>query len=450
MKKIHLYIGLLCLNCLLSCTNFLDEKSDKSLSIPKTLDDLQALLDGYSNMNLAYSWAGEEASDDYFLSTKNWKGIVNQDTRNNYLWRDEAKLNAAWIAPYKVVFICNTVLEEIDLVDRKNREQDYQRIKGTALFFRAFALYEVASLFAPVYSSKNLKKLGIPVRLSTTIEEDTPRATVEETYRQIVDDLNAATEDLLVSTAYKNRPTKQAAYSLLARIYLAMSDYPNALDASNQALSYSMELLDYNTVNSNLTVPFTPSNAEVIWLASTNSVSALLAPARCRIDTLLYASYASNDLRKNTFFIKNSDGYYTFKGTYDSRVTGYLFKGLTMDELYLIKAECEVRGGNIQEGLTKLSELLSYRYKTGSYQIDLKLNQEDALELVLDERRKELLFRGLRWTDLRRLNLDDSSARTLVRKIDQQEYTLRPDDFRYVFLIPTYVMITAKFEQNPR
>lgn len=450
MKKIHLYIGLLCLNCLLSCTKFLDEKSDKSLSIPKTLDDLQALLDGYSNMNLAYSWAGEEASDDYFLSTKNWQGIVNQDTRNNYIWRDEAKLNAAWIAPYKVVFICNTVLEEIDLVDRKNREQDYHRIKGTALFFRAFALYEVASLFAPVYSSKNLKKLGIPVRLSTTIEEDTPRATVEETYRQIVDDLNAATEVLLVSTAYKNRPTKQAAYSLLARIYLAMSEYPNALDASNRALSYGMELLDYNTVNSNLAVPFTPSNAEIIWFASTNSVSALLAPARCRIDTLLYASYASNDLRKNIFFTKNSDGYYTFKGTYDSRVTGYLFKGLTMDELYLIKAECEVRGGNIQEGLTNLSDLLSYRYKSGTYQIDLKLNQEDALELVLEERRKELLFRGLRWTDLRRFNLDDSSAKILMRKIDHQEYTLRPDDLRYVFLIPTYVMLTAKFEQNPR
>lgn len=450
MKKIVLYIGLLCLNCLLSCAKFLDEKSDKSLSIPKTLDDLQALLDAYSTMNLAYSWAGEEASDNYFLSTKNWQGIADQDTRNNYIWNDQAMLNPAWISPYKVVFICNTVLEEIDLVNRKNREQDYQRVKGTGLFIRAFALYEVASLFAPAYSKQNVKKLGIPVRLSTTIDEDTPRATVEETYRQIVEDLKEAAEFLPLNTAYKNRPTKQAAYGLLARIFLSMSDYPNALDASNKALAYGGELLDYNTVNLDLAAPFTVSNEEVIWLASTNSASPLLAPARCRIDTLLFKSYTDDDLRKSAFFTKNADGYYTFKGAYDSRVNGFVFKGIAVDEIYLIKAECEVRSGNSREGLKSLSVLLNNRYKTGTYQMDFTLSQENALALVLTERRKELLFRGLRWTDLKRFNLDTSSAIILVRKIDQQEYKLNHNDLRYVFLIPAYVMAAAKFEQNPR
>ena len=82
--------------------------------------------------------------------------------------------------------------------------------------------------------------------------------------------------------------------------------------------------------------------------------------------------------------------------------------------------------------------------------MDLAFNQEEALALVLTERRKELLFRGLRWTDLKRYNLESSSAETLVRKIDQQEYKLDPNDLRYVFLIPSYVMTAAKFEQNPR
>jgi len=450
MKKIMFYIGLLCLNGLLSCSKFLDEKSDKSLSIPKSLDDLQALLDGYSTINQAYSWAGEEASDDYFISTKNWQGIANQDTRNNYIWNDAALLNAAWISPYKVVFVCNTVLEEIDLVDRKNREQEYERVKGTGLFIRAFALYEVVSLFAPVYSLENVKKLGIPVRLSTTIDEDTPRSTVEDTYRQIVGDLKEAATLLPQNTAYKNRPTKQAAYGLLARIYLAMADYPNALDASNKALAYGKELLDYNTVNAGSAAPFTIANEEVIWLASTNSASPLLAPARCRVDTLLFAHYTDDDLRKKAFFTKNADGYYTFKGAYDSRINGFVFKGVALDEIYLIKAECEVRSGNAREGLKSLSVLLDKRYKSSSYPMDFTIGQEEALAFVLKERRKELLFRGLRWTDLKRFNLDPSSAITLVRKIDQQEYTLKPDDPRYVFLIPSYVMAAANFEQNPR
>lgn len=452
MKKIFLYICLLCtsVSCLVSCTKFLDEKSDKSLSLPKSLTDLQALLDAYGDMNEVYSYAGEEASDDYFLSTKNWQGIANQDTRNNYIWNDDAKLNSAWIAPYKVIFVCNTVLEEVEEVNSKNQEQDYQRIKGTALFFRAFAHYEVASLFAPVYAPDNIDKLGIPVRLATAVEDDTPRSTVGHTYGQIIVDLKTAIDLLPVSTAYKNRPTKRTAYSLLARIYLAMSDYANALDASNQALSFGKELLDYNAVDLNLAAPFSLQNEEIIWLAGSNSVSPLLAPARCRIDTVLYASYTANDLRKKAFFTKNLDGYYTFKGTYDSRVQGYLFKGLAVNELYLIKAECEIRTGNTVEGLKTLAILLRHRYETGLYPVDSGLSRDKALQFVLDERRKELPFRGLRWSDLKRLNLVESSAKTLVRKLDQQVYQLSPNDLRYVFLIPNNVIMIAGFPQNPR
>ena len=451
MKKIHLYFGLLCLSlsCILSCTKFLDEKSDKALSLPKSLTDLQALLDAYGTMNEVYSYAGEEASDDYFLSTKNWQGIANQDTRNNYIWNDAAKLNASWSLPYKVVFVCNTVLEEIELLDRKNRGQDYQRIKGGALFFRAFALYEVASLFAPVYSAVNAEKLGIPVRLATAVEENTSRATVKQTYDQIIADLKTAAELLPITTAYKNRPTKRAAFSLLARIYLAMSDYAGALDASNKALSYGDDLLDYNTVDVDAGAPFDLSNQEIIWLAGSYAVSPLLTPSRYGVDTALYVSYAANDLRKRAFFTKKSDNYYSFKGTYESRKQGYLFRGLAVDELYLIKAECDIRMGNRVAGLNSLAILLRNRYEPGTYQIDLGLSQDKALHLVLSERRKELLFRGIRWTDLKRLNLVESSAKTLVRKLDQ-EYHLASNDPRYVFLIPEMVISIAGFPQNPR
>ncbi|WP_159729474.1 RagB/SusD family nutrient uptake outer membrane protein [Sphingobacterium sp. 18053] len=453
MKKIHLYFGLALywsLLCMVSCTKFLDEKSNKALSVPKTINDLQALLDAYGTINSVYSSTGEEASDNYFLSAKNWQGIANQDTRNRYIWQEQGKLNADWISPYKVVFICNTVLEELEVLGKEKSEQDYQRIKGSGLFFRSFALYELASLFAPVYAAENIEKLSIPIRLSTTIEEDTPRGTVGQTYEQILSDLETAAELLPEHTAYINRPTKRTAYALLARIYLAMSDYANALKASTQALSYGKELVDYNSINLTAAAPFNTTNAEIIWMAGGNTVSALLAPARSRVDSILYSSYADNDLRKKAFFTKNADSYYTFKGTYDGRVQGFLFKGLTVDELYLIQAETQVRVGEVQEGLKSLAVLLSNRYVKGTYQPDLTMEHEQALKLVLEERRKELLFRGLRWTDLRRFNLEKETAMTLQRKLDQEVYRLAPDDLTYVFLIPDNVIAIAGFPQNPR
>ena len=64
MKKIHQYFGLaLCwsLLCMVSCTKFLDEKSNKALSVPKTMTDLQSLLDAFGTINRGYSSTGEEA-----------------------------------------------------------------------------------------------------------------------------------------------------------------------------------------------------------------------------------------------------------------------------------------------------------------------------------------------------------------------------------------------------
>ncbi|WP_186774472.1 RagB/SusD family nutrient uptake outer membrane protein [Chitinophaga pinensis] len=65
-----------------------------------------------------------------------------------------------------------------------------------------------------------------------------------------------------------------------------------------------------------------------------------------------------------------------------------------------------------------LNTLLRSRWVTGTYADMTATDGADALLKVLRERRKELIFRGRRWTDLRRLNKDPRFAKTIVRKIN--------------------------------
>ncbi len=91
------------------------------------------------------------------------------------------------------------------------------------------------------------------------------------------------------------------------------------------------------------------------------------------------------------------------------------------------------------------------RWKTGTFVPFTANTQEEALQIILQERRKLLLGRNLRWTDLCRLNLDLRFAVTLTRNVKGQQYTLPPNDPRYTMYIPNAeVLVNQLVEQNQR
>jgi len=100
--------------------------------------------------------------------------------------------------------------------------------------------------------------------------------------------------------------------------------------------------------------------------------------------------------------------------------------------------------------MSDLNTLLRKRWKTGTYTDMTATDANDALAKVLTERRKELLFRSLRWTDLRRLNKESRFAVTLKRTLNGQDYTLAPNDLRDGLLIPQEVLNREPMPQNPR
>lgn len=130
-----------------------------------------------------------------------------------------------------------------------------------------------------------------------------------------------------------------------------------------------------------------------------------------------------------------------------------MFVGITTSELYLIKAECYARNQMVEEAKEVIKTLLDKRYKQ-AFVMPTIYDSESILKFVLQERRKEMVFRGVRWSDLRRLNRDDRFAKTLHRSVvkgtDTLWYSLPPNDVRYTYLIPQEIIQFTGMIQNKR
>jgi tetratricopeptide (TPR) repeat protein len=228
--------------------SWLDEKQNKSDVVPATLKDFQAILDNHSTMNDVYPALGLIGGDNFYLSDARINSATTAE-RNAYLWAKDifnGGTSLDWNSAYKVVEYANIVLDGLPNAAVSN-QSDFNNIQGSALFFRAFAFYTLSQSFCKPYSASTASSdIGIPIRLSSNVNEPSVRATVQQTYDQMINDLKKAATLLPVTPVYVYRPSKTAANALLAKIYLSMEDYANALSSANLALADNPSLLDYN------------------------------------------------------------------------------------------------------------------------------------------------------------------------------------------------------------
>ena len=458
MKKIWINILILTIPVILgSCKKYLDEKPSQSLYTPSNFEDLQALLDksGASNTGPYGTSLCELVADDYYVSYDVWESS-EFDQRQNYVWAAEAYDINNWSEPYtRVIYNCNVVLDELTRTKKMaNNVVLEQNIEGSALLFRALAFYQLAQVYCRPYSSTASSDLGIVLRLTADVEGKSTRASVSETYTKILEDLKRAFDLLPKESTYVTRPTKAAALALLARVYLSMRDYENALKYAELTLEMRNDLMDFNNLvlTNSPVLPAYNANPEIVLLTSLN-YSFLTLNFFAKIDSTLYQSYRSDDLRKKVYFSENSGtdaGTYNFSGSYYQQGgLSFVFIGPSSAEMYLIKAECLARRNNVAEAMLTLNTLLKKRYNKNTF-IDLSAtNATEAKNIILSERRKELIFRGQRWSDLRRLNLEGANI-SLKRVLNGITYTLPANDSRWVMLIPNEEIDRSGIQQNPR
>lgn len=457
MKTLSLFCTVTLHTLLLtSCTSFLDEVPDRSKAVLTTVSQYEQLLN-YDGLYTSDPAVPEFGTDIFGIIYATWDGFPPR-IRAAYTWQPDyyegnysVAMTADWSYPYNTIYYANVVLDGLADIDPATDPLAYNEVKGHALFLRAYQHYWLSQVYGQPYRPSSAgTDLGIPLKLSSTIEQTVSRATVAQTFARIIADCEEAL--VLLPKDYQavndRRAAKATVHAFLSRVYLIMQDYPRSLEHANACLERYGALLDYNRLAPSY--QFAPvGNPQIIYYSSQAGSIALFMHASTLVDPVFYGSYAERDLRKRVLFRWNADNGTAYFNTLYTGTTD-AFSGLSTPEVYLNRAECLARSGQHGLALADINHLLAHRYETGHF-TPMTLDQvPDMLAFVLEERKKELVAMGTRWADLRRLNQDPHTAVTIRRTWDEAEHVLLPNDPRYTYPIPEPEVILNKFIQNPR
>lgn len=450
-----------------SCQDFLD-KTPKGTLIPKTVNDFGMMLDNYSyDNNIAFGQClTMMMSDDFTIPDDKAYKFASWGI-NGYIWADYLVSSSddedSYNNFYHVIYICNYILNNLaDAPDGTGFTRSY--VEGAARFHRAFAYFCLVNLYAKHYDKSTAETdLGVPLVLEADPNTSIGRASIQQVYDQIFTDLDKA-KDLLTEgePEYPFRPNQTAVYALLARAYLYQGEYKLCLKAAQTARKQCNEPSDYNQyeledVNPDFGIWGFPNNrweeADIICYKGVGYGSNEEEDYNLS-DDLIALFDKDIDLRWKLFVTT----YPMFSGDEPEgdtpRTVAFLFpnnRGLNIGELYLTEAEACVRENEIDNALHLLNELARKRHIAGTYVSETERDPVKLLKLILDERRRECIQKGIRWFDLKRLNKDPRFAKTIKHTLYGEIYTLAPDDNHYVLPIPLNVIgHNPLIEQNPR
>lgn len=444
MKKLIYITALIICIALASCKKFLDERPQSSLRIPSTVSDFQSLLDNFSVMNYQDLASAEMVAGDFYLTDADWASRTEQE-RRLYLWETTNVMSVTsndWINMYNMVYRANTVIEGTAELHAVNNTA-WDNVLGQAYYYRAKSFLQLLGSYALAYDEGE-DNPGIPLRLDTDFNKRSVRSSVVQGYQQVVADLKKSLALLPNTPLHVMRPGRPAGHALLARTYLMMREYEAAGLHADSCLQLKSDLIDYNTLNLSVTNPFVMFHPETIHYTRFQN-PASMSNVRAKINLEIINSYADGDLRKPVLY-RLSAGAYAQRGSYSGETIP--FSGLATDEVYLIRAESHARAGRLQTALDDVNKLLKMRWdKNKAFVPYAAGTKEMALAIVLSERRKELTLRGLRWTDIKRLNKEGKGI-TLTRTIEGKTYTLPANSARFANPIPENIIDISGMEQN--
>ena len=475
-RNILSYITVVCCILLAGChKTFLEEKPLRNLQVPQSIADFQAIMDvDFGPADYSAHTLANNGADEYVITEKKWAALGNESQylRQIYVWSQKIDMLPYesiedWNRSYMYIFYANQALYGLASLKPQPQEQDaWNNVKGSALFFRAYRYYHLAQQYAFPYVKAADNPNGLPLRLEPDVTLSVSRSSVHATYKRILDDALASIDLLPAETKRTNhiRPGKAAALALVAKLYLLMEEYEKAAEYANQCLQLRPQLIDFNTLDAGnpanrydyaFTADYGATNPEILYYSiGDNGWSTSLFASFgdwSAFNPALLNLYPSGDLRSQVYFRPYFDmdnlRYLVFKGSY---ATYSIFTGMATDEIYLLRAECNARLNKADKALDDLNLLLKSRIAAPVFTPVTESDPEKLLRIIFRERRKELVFRGLRWEDLRRLNKEPRFAETLVREIGGQRYELPPNDPRYTWPIPVSEIDAAFLPQNPR
>ncbi len=437
-----------------ACRKFVEIPAENVRELKYTKDYVALLNNSSQLIEKAYYYP-VWASDEVWTDDIRWQNAQNIVIGNAYSWAPKlygfTEEDRDWMNMYKTMFTLNTIITEV-MSSIGGTETQQKNAYAQAQVHRAFLYYTLVNIYAKQYDpSTAATDPGVPVLLDNKLFTSLKRKPVADVYDQVVKDLQEALPFLPEQPDFVTNAGKGAAFAILARVYLNKREFPDARRFADSALKLKSSLIDLNAyITSTTNFPRKNNDPETI-LSKVTDQTPVSVPLSNDLVTLL----GTKDLRYQVYTKNGVDippANYANRGYMKQRIISEgMYVGPCVPEMMLIKAECEARGNNAAAAIDLLNTLRKKRFTPADY-ADLPVtNSADALKLVIDERRRELMGRGFRWFDQRRLQKDQGFITTVTRAFKGTTFTLDPGSNRYVFAIADkYIQLNPEIEQNPR
>ena len=379
----------------------------------------------------------------YTLANSGYRGLQCQDDmmaddvvsrpaygfNSSYQFNDIAipnntRTSFAWYLMYKTIDNCNTALAI------QGDTEALRQAQGQALALRAFCYLHLAQHYQFTYL-KDPAAPCVPIYTEPTTDDTAPKgkSTVAQVYRRVFDDLALAKDYLKNYTrkgdGQKFKPDVNVVNGLLARAYLLTGQWEEAAKAAaaaRQGYSLMTTAAEYEGFNN-------ISNKEWIWghpqtLAQSSAsynfyfldATHVGAYSSFMADPHFRDTFSDGDIRLELFQWMREGylGYKKFHMRADDTADLVLMRA---SEMLLVEAEALARDGFPEKAVVPLNELRHAR-GLGDYDLTGK-SQQDVIDEILMERRRELWGEGFGITDI--LRTQQSVKRTMLSAEEQKQ-----------------------------
>ena len=365
------------------------------------------------------------------------------------IWRwdilaTNSEITSVYASLYAVIANANFMLQyaprvEKTLVTDEEFEQ-FNQICGEAYFARALAYSELIKLYCKDYNKDTASTdPGVVIVTKYNTDEPMVRASLQESYQRVIKDLEDAAELMdideqsfsgaIYSSSYFNEYT---VYALRARVALYMKDYDTAIEYATKVIDSGFYALSPTNVEissgmSHFTYMWQYDEAtEIIWKVgyTINSYGGALGQPFFNYDyrsmkpdyvpaEWVLALYDQSDLRYGNYFYTYQTGYehglqwpllvkyFGNMNFFNSNILHTSMpKPFRLAEQYLIRAEAYAMREEYTLAGNDIATLRAARYE--SYGSSVSMNKSTAMEIIEQERVKELYMEGFRLMDLKR------------------------------------------------
>ena len=427
---------------------------------------------------LPFRSAGFTASYTAIVDTENdWGyGRGSRSQYNSWTAFNSTNRNRAqgiWNSFYQAIRNANLVIRNAP-TGLPTGQTEINQFVDEAKFMRAYFYFQLVRCWG-----------GVPIRTVDNMEEkDLGRNSADEVYNLIVTDLLEAEAGLPTEQSQLGRPTKYAAKTMLADVYMDMGNYSQARDLAQQVINsgvYSLVPVQTRDDFWNIFGPEILTSSEEIWYikysrqqgqgnfmgwivnhASTelyNFGGAFAHFANAR--DAFYQNWPDNDLRKALWDFADF-------GFADSTIVTRKFpdpNAVTRNDiatdfplyryaevLYIFaEADARVAGGPTVEAMELVNQVRRRGYgedinMPSSLDFDIaNYNLDSFIDLVIQERGYEFTFEAKRWFTLKRTGK--------LAEILLQNRGVTVPEARYLWPIPNSEMnfndLVNDADQNP-